>query len=96
MIKYLLFFFFLTLTRAQICQQVQHINDILELPIKHTPKQCVGFFLIKLKKTPFNLKNLEEAYNTCADHPNCAYIVFQDDEEVHMHTGGCKKNRNNA
>lgn len=90
MIKYFLFFFFLTLTRAQICQQVQHINDISDLPIKHTPKQCVGFFLIKLKDIQFSLKNVEFAYNVCAEHGDCAYMVF-DDDEVLMYKKGCKK-----
>ena len=90
MIKLFLFFLFLTLTHAKICEQVKNVHDILELPIKHTPKQCVGFFLIKLKDIQFTQKNVEFAYNVCAEHYDCAYMVF-DDDEVLMYKKGCKK-----
>ena len=90
MIKFLIFLFFVV-TEAKICEQIENVRDISEVPVTHIPKICVGSFLIKLKNTPFNLENMAHAYNVCASHADCAYIIFQDDDEVHMHKGGCKK-----
>jgi len=89
-IKFLIFLFFVV-TEAKICEQIENVRDISEVPVTHIPKICVGSFLIKLKNSPFSLENMEHAYNVCASHADCAYIIFQDDDEVHMHKGGCKK-----